>query len=48
MLIWVLEGVEVIFDELGYLTSGDAGWFVFVSVPVGLLAAWCIARRFAD
>ena len=47
VLIWVLEGVEVIFHVLGEVTSGDAQWFVFVSVPVGLLAAWWIARRFA-
>jgi CIC family chloride channel protein len=47
VLIWVLEGVEAIFHVLGDLASGDAGWFVFVSVPVGLLAAWWIARRFA-
>lgn len=46
-LIWVLEGVEAIFHQLGETLANDAEWFVFVSVPLGLLAAWWIARRFA-
>ncbi len=46
-LIWVLEGVETLFHEMGELVMGGSDWFVFVSVPVGLLAAWWVARRFA-
>ena len=46
-LIWVLEGVEVIFHLLGEVLANGAEWFVLVSVPLGILAAWWIARRFA-
>ncbi len=46
-LIWVLDGVETIFHVLGDVLANDAEWFVLVSVPLGLLAAWWIARRFA-
>lgn len=46
-LIWVLEGVEAIFHLLGEVFAGGGAWFVLVSVPLGLLAAWWIARRFA-
>lgn len=47
-LIWVLDGVEAIFHFLGDLLAGGAEWFVLVSVPLGLLAAWWVARRFAS
>jgi CIC family chloride channel protein len=47
-LIWVLDGVESIFHELGDVLAGGSAWFLFISVPVGLLAAWWIARRFAS
>ncbi len=47
VLIWVLEGVEAMFHQLGDALTNDAEWFVFISVPIGLLAAWWIARRFA-
>lgn len=46
-LIWVLEAVEALFGDLGDLLTGGAAWFVLISVPVGLLGAWFIARRFA-
>ena len=44
-LIWVLEGVEAIFHFLGDILAGGGDWFVLVSVPLGILAAWWIARR---
>ena len=47
VLIWVLEFVEALFHDLGGALTGGATWFVLISVPVGLLGAWFIARRFA-
>jgi CIC family chloride channel protein len=47
-LIWVLDGVEEVFHFFAETFAGGADWFVFVSVPLGLFAAWWIARRFAS
>ncbi len=47
LLIGVLEAVTQIFDWLGDRLTGGAGWFVLASVPLGILGAWWIARRFA-
>ncbi len=47
-LIWVLDGVEAIFHLLGEVFAGGGSWFVLISVPLGLLSAWWIARRFAS
>ncbi len=47
LLIWVLEAVEQFFHFAGDNVAGGASWFVLVSVPLGILAAWWLARRFA-
>jgi CIC family chloride channel protein len=47
-LIWVLDGVEEIFHFFAETFAGGGDWFVFVSVPLGLFAAWWIARKFAN
>jgi chloride channel protein, CIC family len=47
LLIWVLEAVEHGFGFIGDTVAGGARWFVVVSVPLGILGAWWLARRFA-
>lgn len=47
VLIWVLEAVEQGFHWLDETVAGGGEWFVLVSVPLGLLAAWWIGHRFA-
>lgn len=47
LLIWVLEAVETVFDVARDLLVDGAAWFVLVSVPLGILLAWWLARRFA-
>jgi CIC family chloride channel protein len=47
LLIAALDAVSELFTWLGDTLAGGTKWFVLVSVPLGLLAAWWIARRFA-
>lgn len=47
-LIWVLEAVEQMFHLFGDFAGDGADWFVLVSVPLGLFAAWWLARKFAQ
>ncbi len=46
ILVWVSQAVVFLFEGMGDATSLD-GWFPIVSVPLGLLLAWWLARRFA-
>ncbi|HSJ50798.1 MAG TPA: chloride channel protein, partial [Actinomycetota bacterium] len=45
LLIWVLEAVQHAFVWAADLGPGE--WIVFASVPLGILGAWWMARRFA-
>ena len=47
VLIWVLEAVESAFEWAGDTFAGGAAWFVLISLPLGVLGAWWLARRFA-
>lgn len=46
-LIWMLEVVSRLFELVSEAVAGGAAWFALVSVPLGLLVAWWLARRFA-
>lgn len=47
LLIWALERVADVFEWAGSAVTGDGRWYVLVSVPLGVLGAWWIAKRFA-
>ncbi|MDH3517721.1 MAG: chloride channel protein, partial [Acidimicrobiia bacterium] len=46
VLVWVSAAVVRVFEGLGDASSLGA-WFPVVSVPLGILAAWWLAQRFA-
>src|SRR5690606_34898112 len=48
VLILALDAVTSAFGWIGELLLGErAGWFVLVSVPLGITGSWWLARRFA-
>lgn len=47
MVVWVLEAVHWLFEELGHVIGDGASWVVLLTVPAGITAAWWLARRFA-
>jgi CIC family chloride channel protein len=46
-LIWMLEAVEWVFHFLGERLAGGGAWFALASVPVGIVLAWWLAKKFA-
>ena len=46
-LIWMLEAVEQVFNLAADSLGDGSAWVVVVSVPIGILAAWWLARKFA-
>ncbi|MFO7548756.1 MAG: chloride channel protein [Acidimicrobiia bacterium] len=45
-LVWALHGVELAFEWAAH-EVGDPRWFPVITVPLGILGAWWVARRFA-